>query len=118
MTAETNERREQLLALRATLTGAIRHLHRDAAGGDEMNTAYGDQHPADHATELVDREMEEALEGSADHVVRAVDEALARIEAGTYGICDVCGHPIPDERLAAVPYATLCIEHERAAEKQ
>ena len=78
MTTETNERREQLLALRAELEGAIRHLHRDVEGGEEMTAAYADQHPADHATDLVDREMEETLGESTDQLVRAcVREAFA-----------------------------------------
>lgn len=40
-----------------------------------------------------------------------VNEALSRIENGTYGECEVCGKTIQEERLKAVPYATLCMEH-------
>lgn len=39
----------------------------------------------------------------------AVERALAKVAAGTYGICDDCGNAIAPERLAAIPYATLCI---------
>ena len=42
-----------------------------------------------------------------------VDAALARVEAGTYGICEVCGEPIPDGRLEARPTARTCVEHAR-----
>ena len=38
-----------------------------------------------------------------------VDKALAKIAAGTYGICEKCGEPIPRERLRALPYAALCV---------
>ncbi|MFD1133750.1 TraR/DksA family transcriptional regulator [Psychrobacter sanguinis] len=40
-----------------------------------------------------------------------VNNALSRIENGTYGECTVCGEDIEDKRLEAVPYATLCMEH-------
>jgi DnaK suppressor protein len=50
-------------------------------------------------------------------VLQEIDEALERIEAGTYGVCAVCGEPIPDERLEAVPYATLCIADKRRQER-
>jgi RNA polymerase-binding protein DksA len=47
-----------------------------------------------------------------------VDQALARINAGTYGICDICGKPIALERMEANPLATLCIEDQAKAEKK
>ncbi len=41
--------------------------------------------------------------------VADIDQALERIDAGTYGVCIRCGNPIPDERLEAVPWAALCV---------
>jgi RNA polymerase-binding protein DksA len=52
-----------------------------------------------------DRHMSDA----ANHVVVEIDRALERIENGTYGSCEWCGKPVGDERLAALPYAALCI---------
>ncbi len=46
-----------------------------------------------------------------------VDAALARLEAGTYGLCRACGREIGTERLEAVPYATLCIDDKRLEER-
>jgi DnaK suppressor protein len=63
------------------------------------------------------RELDEGLEENADHVLVEIDSALARIEEGTYGVCSACGGPIGEERLEAVPYATLCIEDKRAVER-
>ncbi|WP_413771733.1 TraR/DksA family transcriptional regulator [Psychrobacter sp. ENNN9_III] len=40
-----------------------------------------------------------------------VENALSRIENGTYGECEVCGEPIEEKRLEALPYATLCMKH-------
>ena len=42
--------------------------------------------------------------------LRQVNHALKLLDAGEYGICEDCGEPIPEPRLRAVPYATLCIE--------
>jgi len=39
-----------------------------------------------------------------------VEEALAKLELGRYGVCESCSRPIPDERLDAVPYAEFCVE--------
>jgi RNA polymerase-binding protein DksA len=47
-----------------------------------------------------------------------IDQALARIDAGTYGICDACGRPIAPERMEANPLATLCIEDQAKVEKK
>ncbi len=73
-------------------------------------------HLADIATETFMRELDEGLEENAEHLLVEIDDALRRIDAGTYGVCAVCGRPIGEERLEAVPYATLCIDDKRAQE--
>jgi DnaK suppressor protein len=82
-------------------------------GGDDG----GNLHLADSATETVDREIELSLEDNADHILAAIDGALARIDAGTYGQCQRCGRQIDAERLEALPYATQCIECKRLEER-
>ena len=47
-----------------------------------------------------------------------IDQALARIAAGKYGICDMCGQPIARERMEANPHATLCIACQSKSEKR
>ena len=116
MTIVLEKRREELVAMRERITGAITHLHESEDGIDEHRPARGKQHPAEQASALLEKEIDESIEGSVEHVVREIDEALARIDAGTYGICAVCGKPIPEERLDAVPYAVLCIGDKRAEE--
>ena len=71
---------------------------------------------ADSATETFIRELDDGLEDNVEHLLAEIDAALRRIEEGTYGTCVVCGRPIGEERLRAVPYATLCIEDKRAQE--
>jgi YteA family regulatory protein len=69
-----------------------------------------DDHPADIATETFEREKDRALRENARETIERVEAALQKMENGTYGLCDICGQPIPAGRLDAVPYATLCVK--------
>jgi RNA polymerase-binding transcription factor DksA len=117
MSVDLKARREELLDLQARLTSAADYLEHADENGGELSSAAGDQHLADHASEMLEREVDETLEENAEHVLREVEVALARIDAGTYGTCSACGQEIPEERLAAIPYATLCIEDKRKQER-
>jgi RNA polymerase-binding transcription factor DksA len=57
------------------------------------------------------------LDENAEVIVYEIDAALERMDAGTYGTCTRCGKPIPEERLAAVPYAVLCVTCKRDEER-
>jgi DnaK suppressor protein len=116
MTIDLAARRGELLELRERILRAAADLNADDGGVGEINSAAGDQHIADHATDLFDREFDQSLGENAENVVVEIDEALLRIERGSYGKCAVCGSDIPEERLAAVPYATLCLDDKRREE--
>ena len=79
----------------------------------ELLSGSKDNHMADTATKTYERELDEGLEQDAREQVRQVEKALARLESGEYGRCEVCGKEIPEERLEAVPWATLCIDDAR-----
>ncbi|MCC6445437.1 MAG: TraR/DksA C4-type zinc finger protein [Armatimonadetes bacterium] len=70
---------------------------------------YDTNHPADMATETFDRTRKMALETNDEDILSQVNQALQKIEDGTYGSCDRCGAAIPVERLDILPYATFCI---------
>lgn len=70
------------------------------------------------ATITLDREIDTTLEENSEHVLRSIDEALERLDAGTFGLCAGCGQRISIERLRAMPYATKCIECKRTEEKK
>lgn len=70
-----------------------------------------DNHPADDATELYEREKDIALNEHEQLHLRNINKALLAIEQGTYGKCEVCGVEISPERLEALPTTTYCKEH-------
>jgi RNA polymerase-binding protein DksA len=118
---DTERFRQKLLEERQKVQEAITYLHEENPGSieDETDEVVGsvDNHLADTATVTVDREIGYTLEENSEHVLREIDDALKRIEDGTYGICQTCGKPIEPERLKILPYATQCIEDKRRAER-
>jgi DnaK suppressor protein len=114
--------RELLLEKRDAVIGALDYLHKENPGSLEEETGElvsgsADQHMADTATETVDREIDYTLEAHDGRLLQAIEEALARIDAGTYGVCVNCGAQIAPERLEAMPWATLCIDCKRREER-
>lgn len=69
-----------------------------------------DQHSADAGAEMHAREQDVGLRAAAATTIARIDDALERIESGSFGVCNECGSPIPRERLEALPYAERCIE--------
>lgn len=69
--------------------------------------------PIDQADAIMHRENDVAVFDALEARYDAIIAALARIDAGTYGHCEVCGAPIADARLAASPSATTCAQHLR-----
>lgn len=65
-------------------------------------------HTADIDAEGLDVDL--ILSQTESEILNATEEALARIEAGTYGHCEECGAPIPLRRLRAIPYTARCID--------
>ena len=81
----------------------------EAQVGLDLAGSY-DEDFADVATDTFEREKGLAIESSVQALLNQVEEALARLEEGTYGICLNCGRPIHPARLRAIPYAKLCID--------
>jgi RNA polymerase-binding protein DksA len=116
---DTDRFRQMLEEERTRVRAAIDNLHAEHPGSmsDESGEdAVYDNHLADTATETYDRELDYTLEENSEHVLAEIDAALLRIDDGTYGQCTNCGRQIPEERLEARPYATLCIDCQRQRE--
>jgi DnaK suppressor protein len=117
VTIELDTRRRELLDLRERYLRAAQDIVDGDTEDGELSSAAGDQHLADHASEMLDREVDESLEDNAEEIGREIDAALERIDAGTYGVCVNCGQQIPEERLDAVPYDVLCLSCKREEEE-
>ena len=122
MAIDTEEFRQILEDRRRRVVAAIEYLHKENPGSIEDETSEisrgADNHLAETATVTLDREIDYTLEENDEHVLAEIDAALARIQEGTFGVCANCGTPIPEERLRALPYATLCIDCRRKEERR
>ena len=118
-TIDTDRFRVMLEEERSRVRAAIDNLHAEHPGSISDETgedAVYDNHLADTATDTYDRELDYTLEENSEHVLTEIDAALRRIDDGSYGQCTSCGRQIPEERLEARPYATLCIDCQRQRE--
>jgi RNA polymerase-binding protein DksA len=108
-----------LLEERRRVSNALHHLHEENSSSleDETEEETYDNHLADSATATLNREIDYTLEENSEHVLAAIEEALSRIEDGTFGTCVRCGKEIAEERLEAIPYAIRCIDCKRLEER-
>ena len=115
----TEQARIRLLEERERVVAALDYLHEENAGSlhEEAEEATIADNVGETATVTLDRQIDYSLEEASNHVLAAIDAALQRIEAGTYGMCQTCGKPIGDDRLEAIPYATQCIDCRRREER-
>jgi RNA polymerase-binding protein DksA len=106
--------------LREEREEAVRHLARLRGDLTDVQAARSDagdddEHDPEGPTMSQEWSQLAGLASGAERDLAAIDRALARIEAGTYGVCTRCGGPIGEARLEARPAAELCIECARAA---
>lgn len=105
--------KETLAAERARLLEIIEELEeeREQARSNETATERNpDVDSVEGGTMAFEYEKELALEENARDLLRKVDRAEARLKAGHYGQCEVCGTDIPVARLDVLPYATTCVD--------
>jgi len=113
MVTTKDELYTELIALRGELQEQIADMD-TRADLEEGGTGYTN-HPADDATEVLDQTVNQSAYQAAQGRLRDVEDALARYEAGTYGICENCGQEIDIARLEAIPYTRFCL---RCAEQR
>lgn len=100
----------------------IKHINEDTlkksqkdAAGDISGYTY---HMADIATDTYDREFSLSLASNERKLIYEIDDALKKIEEGTYGICEECKNIITKTRLKVLPYARLCLRCQENKEKR
>ena len=112
--------KERLLQLRDgmldSMSGVARDTLRARAEGSEAS-AFG-MHQADAGSDAYDRDFALSLLSQEQDALYEIDEALKRIEQGTYGICELCNKPILHARLEAIPFARFTVDCQSQLEKQ
>lgn len=103
--------RDELLRRRAEAAAEAATLARDLEGlfTASRDSNADDEHDPEGATIGFERAQLTALLAAARERVAEVDEALRRVEAGVYGVCERCGQPIAAERLEVRPFTRFCI---------
>jgi RNA polymerase-binding transcription factor DksA len=102
----------RLLSLRERVTGEILSINRDSLSANDRDPSLSDQ-----GTDTFDREFALNQLSNEQDVLFEIDEAIRRIEKGTYGICEMTEDPINIERLEALPYVRYSIKAQSEIEK-
>ena len=107
MSIDFDNAKQKLLQLKEEYETRISKIEDDIQNPkDNLNKDWEDQ-----AVAIRQNDTRQLLAAEARQGIIYINDALSHIENGTYGECEVCGNQIPEQRLAAVPYATLCMEH-------
>lgn len=106
--------KKQLIQMRKDLVGQIDHIkendiHESSKDASGDHSAYS-FHMADQGTDNMEREKNFFYVQRDGYLLQDIEEALARIENGTFGQCIECGEVIQRPRLEAMPYANLCLD--------
>jgi RNA polymerase-binding protein DksA len=120
-TAEIDRYKQLLLQKRAEIVGDVSEMEGDVLKKSRLD-ASGDLssmpiHMADLGTDNYEQEFALGLMDGERKLLREIDEAMERVEQGTYGICEGTGKPIPKARLEAQPWARYCVEYARMVEQ-
>lgn len=111
--ADIEKLKDQLLKKRREVASLYQL---DVRAGQESTDDNADDF-ADRANNSYNRETMFALSDNERSLVLAIDDALKRIDAGTYGYCTHCGNQIGIERLNAIPWARYCIDCQEKFER-
>jgi DnaK suppressor protein len=118
--AFTRTQKEKLLQLRDAMVDSMAGVAQDTlrarAEGSEAS-AFG-MHQADAGSDAYDRDFALSLLSQEQDALYEIDEALKRIDLGTYGVCEMSGKHIPRARLEAIPFARFTVECQSQLEKQ
>lgn len=101
---------ERLKQEQARLNSELQQLKAEEKSADEQREGSPFGKREEGATEAFELEKRLVLENRLTTTLTEVKRAIEKYEAGTYGVCDLCGKPIEPARLEALPHANLCLE--------
>ena len=119
LTPFLEKQKDRLLQLRDSLLDAMAGVAKDnlrsrAAGSEASGSG---QHQGDAGSDAYDRDFALSLLSQEQDALYEIEEALKRLDLGTYGVCEVSGKPIAHARLEALPFARLTVECQSQIEK-
>ena len=115
---ELDEVREDLVFDVQRMERAIRTAEKGLERLFDEGTEGAGRDPADVGSTNFERDQEMSLVQNARDMLDQAQNALRRLDAGTYGWCEVCGQPIGKDRLIAFPRATLCMSCKQREERR
>lgn len=118
--SELKEFKELLIRRKAEISGNMKEIGNKTLGKNP-GTESGDistlpMHMADVGSDVFEHDMNLSLVENEAQELEEIEEALAKMQKGEFGLCEVCRRPISKERLRAIPYARLCIQCKRKEE--
>ena len=110
--ATLEKKRDEIRQNLASLTEA----HPTPVGAIEAGDGPSDFE--DIAVDFLETQQEQSVQYNEQALLTEIEQALERLDNGTYGKCIVCGKPIPEKRLQALPWAARCIEDQEQLEQR
>lgn len=107
-----------LLRKRAELVGDVSTMETEALKGSSGSLSHLPQHMAEQGSDAYGQSLSLDLAAADRRLIKEIDDALQRIEKGTYGVCELTGRPIRAERLEELPWARYSIEAAREIERR
>lgn len=120
LTAFEKKQQRRLLELRDQITDMIHGIQNDTIrkGGEGSEASGSGMHQGDAGSDAYDRDFALTMLSQEANALGEIEEALHRLELGTYGICEESGQKIPQPRLEAMPFARLTVECQAAKERE
>jgi len=107
-----------LVKKRAELAGDVESMESEALNQTSGGLSHTPQHVAEQGSDTFDQDNSLRLAQKERELIKEIDDAIKRVDAGSYGVCELMRKPITLERLAELPWTRYCIEGARFLERQ
>lgn len=113
-----NKQKKHLLELRESIIAAVEDVTQNTLKDTQSREAFsGGEHTIDAGSDAYDRDFALNILSKEQDALTQIDAALSRIELGTYGICEMSGNLINQERLTALPFARFTVDCQKQWEE-
>lgn len=117
MTPFLKKQKQRLVELRDAYLNSIEGVASETIRNENGDASAFGMHQADAGSDAYDRDFALSLLGKEQDALYEINEALKRIETGTYGVCEGTGSKIPEERLEAMPFARFSVAYQEKIER-